>query len=86
MYLSYVSVLICLVCSADLNCLTCSGGVSECTDCDGSASPPRYLRDEDFYCVLETECDETDSYFWNSVSEACESKLFFSDKLDYIGA
>ena len=39
-----------------------------------SASPPRFLRDDDSYCVLEAECDQTAAYYWDTTGEACTGK------------
>ena len=62
------------MCSTALNCDTCTGGVSVCTTCDVSASPPRFLREDDSYCVLEAECDQTADYYWDTTGEACAGK------------
>ena len=54
--------------------MTCTLGVSACTTCDVSASPPRFLREDDSYCVLEAECDQTAAYYWDTTGEACAGK------------
>ena len=62
-----------------MNCYTCTGGVSACTTCDVSASPPQFLREDDSYCVLEAECDQTAAYYWDTTvdNEGCAGNYVF---------
>ena len=54
--------------------MTCTGGASACTSCEVSASPARFLREDDNLCVLEAECDQTAAYYWDTTSETCAGK------------
>ena len=81
-------ILFIVVCSAALNCVTCTGGISACTTCDVSASPPRFLREDDSDCVLEAECDQTAAYYWDTRvdNEACAGNylVIMNKKYDII--
>ena len=55
--------------------MTCTGGISSCTSCEVSASPPRFLREDDSYCVLDAECDQTATYYWDTTGETCAGNI-----------
>ena len=64
-----------LACSSALNCKTCTADISECTSCDTTATTPRFLRSDDKYCVLQTECDQSMPYFWDEIADECAGQF-----------
>ena len=61
-------------CSSSINCATCTGTNTECTSCFVNANPPQFLRPSSNDCIVETDCDETSNFYWDTSAMRCNGK------------
>ena len=66
-------------CLPDLNCLTCTTASNVCSECDVTGPPRRFKRDTDNRCVIQQECDPSESLYWdaNAGAEGCNCKYMY---------